>query len=139
MMHLEALRFGLALVTMFAAHQVADHWVQRHSDARDKAGPGLAGWRANLSHVLTYTMTLAAALLAVELRFDLGFHGGWVFAGLTVNALTHAWADRRPPLRALAVRLGKTEYWDQVPGGSYQLDQAWHIGWLWVSAFIIAM
>ena len=30
-------------------------------------------------------------------------------------------------------------YWDNVPGGSYQLDQAWHWGWLFLTAFIVAV
>ncbi|WP_343983893.1 transcriptional regulator, partial [Streptosporangium amethystogenes] len=112
MMHLEALRFAVALVTLYAAHQVADHWIQSHTQACGKAAPGRAGWRANLAHVGTYTVTLSVALLLVEWRFDLGYSAAWVYVGLAVNGATHAWADRRAPLRALAVRLGKTEYWD---------------------------
>ncbi|MBB4920985.1 transcriptional regulator [Streptosporangium saharense] len=137
---LAALRFALALVTMYAAHQVADHWVQTHGQACGKAAAGWAGWRANLAHVGTYTVALLVALAVVGLRFPgLDYHAGWVAAGLVLNAVTHAWADRRAPLRALAVRLGKAGYWDEVPGGAYQLDQAWHWGWLWLSAFVIAI
>ncbi|MER5326916.1 hypothetical protein [Streptosporangium roseum] len=81
-----------------------------------------AGWTANLGHVTTYSLTLAVALAVVGWRFQLGYAPGWVAAGLALNAVTHAWADRRAPLRALAVAIGKKSYWDEVPGG------AWHAG-----------
>lgn len=87
----------------------------------------------------TYTATLAAFLALVAWRLPaLAFSPGLVALGLFVNAATHTWADRRAPLRALAVYLGKGSYWDDVPGGAYQLDQAWHYGWLFLSALIIA-
>ncbi|WP_067132113.1 hypothetical protein [Microtetraspora malaysiensis] len=56
-----ALRFALTLATLYAAHSVADHWVQTHGQACGKAAPGRAGWTANLAHVTTYTATLALA------------------------------------------------------------------------------
>jgi hypothetical protein len=31
---------------------------------------------------------------------------------------------------------GKSGYWER--GGAYQLDQAYHYGWLWVAALICA-
>ncbi|MCC5582166.1 transcriptional regulator, partial [Microtetraspora sp. AC03309] len=34
--------------------------------------------------------------------------------------------------------VGKGSYYES-PGGAYQLDQAWHLGWLVVSALIIAL
>lgn len=137
-MMLDALRFAVTLAALYATHQVADHWVQTHRQAVRKAAPGAAGHLANLAHVATYTLTMALVIALLGLRFDLGYSVPWVVAGLAVNAVTHAWADRRAPLRALAARLGKGDYWDHVPGGSYQLDQAWHYGWLLISTFIIA-
>jgi hypothetical protein len=135
---MDAIRFALTLAVLYAGHQVADHWVQTNHQACGKAAPGWAGWRANLGHVATYTATLAACLTLVAWRFDLGYSLAWVAAGLLINAATHAWADRRAPLRKLAVAIGKRSYWDDVPGGAYQLDQAWHYGWLFLSALIIA-
>ncbi|MFF4777593.1 transcriptional regulator [Microtetraspora fusca] len=135
---MDAIRFAVTLAVLYGAHQVADHWIQTHDQACDKALPGWAGWRANLGHVATYTAILAAALALVGWRYHLGYAPGWVAAGLAINAVTHAWADRRAPLRALAVAIGKKSYWDEVPGGAYQLDQAWHYGWLLASALIIS-
>lgn len=136
---MDALRFAVTLAVLYAAHQVADHWIQTHHQACHKALPGLRGWFALIGHVSTYTATLAVVLAVVAWRFPtLDYSAGLVVAGLTVNAISHGWADRRTPLRALAVKLGKGSYWDDVPGGSYQLDQAWHYGWLFLSGLIIA-
>lgn len=129
---MDALRFAVTLATLYAAHSVADHWIQTHTQATCKE----SSWRALAGHVASYTATLAGALALVDWRFDLGYHWAALASGLVVNALSHAWADRRRPLRALAVRLGKAGYWDN--GGAYQLDQAWHLGWLFASAFLIA-
>jgi hypothetical protein len=136
---MDALRFAITLGVLYAAHQVADHWIQTHHQACHKAATGPRGWLALFGHVATYTATLAAVLAAVAWRFPvLDYSAGMVAAGLIVNAISHGWADRRSPLRALAVAVGKGSYWDDVPGGAYQLDQAWHYGWLAVCAFIIA-
>lgn len=134
----DPIRLALTLATLYAAHQVADHWIQTHHQACSKSAPGRTGHLACLRHVITYTLTLAAGLGVLALLHPLSYSIGWATAGLAVNGATHYWADRRTPLRALAVALGKRSYWDEVPGGAYQLDQAWHHGWLWISALIIA-
>jgi hypothetical protein len=58
--------------------------------------------------------------------------------------VSHWWADRRAPLARLAERVGKSEFCDLGdPGaapcgtGAYQLDQSWHIAWLWITTIII--
>jgi len=135
---LDVIRFVVTLAVLYPAHQVADHWIQTHTQACGKAAPGWAGWRANLAHVTTYTATLAAVLALVAWRYPgLGYTPALVVAGLLVNGASHAFADRRAPLRALAVAMGKRSYWD-APGGAYQLDQSWHYGWLLLAALIIA-
>ena len=76
--------------------------------------------------------------------------------GLAVNAVSHYAADRRRPLLSLAEWLsatvipGKDGFWHlgaPRPGcddnpclgtGAYALDQSWHIGWLFISALVIA-
>lgn len=143
---------GAVFAALFAAHMVADHWVQTSAQARDKGLPGVAGRRACAAHVATYTATQALALLALELATDVRLHAGWTIAGLGVSAATHYVADRRTPLRRLAELLdrttGKATFWHlgtpvagQAPclgTGAYALDQSWHIGWIFVSALVIA-
>jgi hypothetical protein len=122
---------------LYAAHQVADHWVQTQHQANAK---GLAGWRGRIAcawHVGTYTVTALVALLALAWRTDLALSPVAVAAGLAVSAGTHYLADRRTPLRWMADRLGKDAGWLERGGGLYALDQSWHVGWLFVAALII--
>ena len=61
--------------------------------------------------------------------------------GLAVSAVSHYFADRRAPLRRLAERTGSGEFWHAGEGlatGAALLDQAWHWGWLFVSALIVS-
>jgi hypothetical protein len=133
---------GVAAVFMmlFAAHQVADHWVQSQHQADTK---GSAGWRGRLAcaaHVATYTATALAAVLALVWRTGLDVAPGAVAAGLTVSAVTHYIADRRTPLRRIADATGSGPFYRLNTAGingAYLLDQSWHIGWLAVAALII--
>jgi hypothetical protein len=122
---------------LYAAHQVADHWIQTQHQADVKGQPGWAGRIGCAAHVLTYTLTALVAVLAVAWRTDLTLPPLPVATGLTVSALTHYLADRRTPLRWMADRLGKDPAWLERGGGLYALDQSWHIGWLFVAALII--
>jgi hypothetical protein len=142
--------FAAVLVSLLVGHQVADHWIQTGAQAADKGRPGWAGRLACLRHAATLTLTLAAVLSAVTLVTGARVSLPAVLVGLAVNGVSHYWADRRFTLAALAGRLGKGEFWSlgsARPGrddnphlgtGQYALDQAWHWGWLLVSALIIA-
>jgi hypothetical protein len=145
---------GAIFAAFYAAHMVADHWVQTQRQARDKGLPGWPGRRACAAHVCTYTATQALALLALEYSTGHLFGGWQTVAGLAVSGVTHYVADRRTPLRRLAELLdrgtGKTAFFNlgtPRPGrddnpclgtGAYALDQSWHIGWIFVSALVIA-
>jgi hypothetical protein len=141
--------FAAYFVALFAAHQVADHWVQTQHQCDHKGLPGWAGRWACAKHVSTYSLTAFLAVAAVAWRFDLHLHPGRLAAGLAVSAVTHYIADRRTPLRWLAERLGSGPFWqlgaprpgrDDNPSigtGAYALDQSWHIGWLFVAALVI--
>jgi hypothetical protein len=131
-----ALAFTVALAALVAGHQVGDYWVQSDTQAADKGRPGWTGRLACAEHVATYTATqtlslvLACAVLAVPLSV---VH---VTAGMALSAATHYLADRREPLRKLAAALGKGPFWDR--GGAALLDQAWHYGWIFCAALVIA-
>lgn len=129
---------GGVFAALYAAHQVADHWVQTQHQADHKADPG---WRGHLScavHVTTYTFTAVVALAALLAVTDASLHLGWTAAGLTVSAVSHHIADRRTPLRRMADALRKSPAWLERGGGLYALDQSWHVGWLFVAALLIA-
>lgn len=143
--------FAAAFAVLYAAHQVADHWVQTNHQAQHKALPGWVGRKACAAHVATYTATCATALLALTLATDVRLPAVNVAVALGVNAVSHYVADRRTPLQRLAELIpGKAAFWalgTPRPGhddnaslgtGAYALDQSWHVGWLAVAALLIA-
>lgn len=142
--------FAAVFAALYAAHALADHWIQTGRQAMTKGLPGWPGRRACAAHVATLTATMAAALGALVAA---GAHlAPWpLVVGLAVNAVTHYWADRRTTLARLAAALGKAEFYrlgaprpgrDDNPTlgtGAYALDQAWHMAWLFAAALIIAI
>jgi hypothetical protein len=137
-------------VALYTAHEVGDHWVQTHHQAQSKAAPGWAGRWADTKHIVTLTVTKLVALTALCLTTGLRPSLWQLVAGLSVDALSHWWADRRTTLGALADRVGKGHFYrlgnpraghDDNPSigtGAYALDQSWHIGWLFIAALIAA-
>ena len=130
--------FASSFAALYAAHMLADHWVQTQSQATRKVLPGNPGRIACLQHIGTYTLTAGLALLLVGNRTGLTLHPMAVCAGLVFSAATHYIADRRVPLRRVADWLGKDSGWLDRGGGMYALDQAWHVTCLFASALIIA-
>jgi hypothetical protein len=131
-----AILFAVVFGAFAVGHQVGDYWVQRGWQALGKGQPGWAGRRACAAHVAAYTLTLAAFLALAAWRLSLPVSPGWAAVGLAVNAVSHYLADRRTPLARLASAVGKGEYWRA--GGAPDLDQAWHWGWLFITALITA-
>lgn len=124
------------LVLLVVTHQVGDYWIQTPSQASRK---GLAGWpgrRSCAAHVATYTALMAFVLVALDASRYLALNPRHVLAGLLVSAVSHYVADRRTPLRRLALAVGKDPAWLD-DGGLAFLDQAWHHGWLLVSAVVM--
>jgi hypothetical protein len=138
MTHIAALQFAVALATLYAAHSVADHWIQTDHQAVTKGGTGWPARLADLRHVLTYTATLAAALALVAWRCHLPYDVPRVAVALVFNGITHYIADRRSPLLALAAKLGKANWLKFDPEAGYKLDQSWHLGFLLITALILA-
>lgn len=135
---MSAAAFGATFAALYAAHQVADHWVQTQRQAETKGGPG---WRSRLAcaaHVATYTVVAAGALAAADRRAGLDLNGRRVVAGLTVSAVSHYVVDRRAPLRRAADALGKSPAWLDHGGGMYALDQSAHAGFLFLAALVIS-
>lgn len=146
--------YAVAWIALHTGHHLGDYWVQTHHQAGAKAGPGWTGRLACARHVVTLTATQAALLGLTVIVVPVRFSVVQVLAALTVNALSHYWADRRTTLLALAQRLervaGKGSF-ARVgvprPGrddlaslgtGAVALDQAWHTAWLMIAALLIA-
>lgn len=159
--------FAAVGVTLYAAHQFGDYWVQTHPWATTKGRPDRAGRIACAKHVATYTMVTAALTMLVWQSFGLAVTWYSFVLGQLLSAVTHYWADRRLPLLRLVARLGKDEFarvgmprqgpdprhkpWPDMPSvvhyddnptlgtGAMALDQAWHITWLFVAAYVTAV
>ncbi|MFF0720447.1 DUF3307 domain-containing protein [Micromonospora sp. NPDC003816] len=133
-----AIAFAAVFAALYAAHQVADHWVQTQRQADCKSEPGWPGRLACTAHVATYFLTAVIALATLILATGLRLDPWGVGVGLTVSAVSHYIADRRTPLRRLAELLGKDPHWLTRGGGMYALDQSWHTGFLFIAALFCA-
>ncbi|MFD8599197.1 transcriptional regulator [Kitasatospora sp. NPDC059646] len=151
-----AATFAAVFITLYAGHQVGDHWTQSSCQSARKGLPGRAGRWACTKHVSTLTLTKGVLLLPAALVLDLHLTAAGLLLGLAVDAGTHWWADRRTTLAWLAKVTGKREFYslgadvvdtstaqDGITGrhlgrGSYALDQSFHVLWLFVAALLIA-
>lgn len=142
--------FAAVFVALYVAHSVGDHWVQTSHQSAHKGRPGWVGRLADTRHVATLTLTKLAVLLPVVWLMDLRVSVLGIVAGLTVDAVTHWWADRRSTLARLAEVLGLGGFYrlgapraghddnPHIGTGAYALDQSFHHLWLLVAALIIA-
>jgi hypothetical protein len=133
--------FAAVAVSVYAAHQVGDYWVQSSDQAARKGQPGWVGRLACASHVLTYSVTLVMFVALADWWAGLHLVFGWLEAGIGLSAVTHYFADRRRPLAWVAAKFGKTGFYEAGSGlatGAALLDQAWHWGWLFASALVIS-
>ncbi|MBL1086825.1 transcriptional regulator [Streptomyces actinomycinicus] len=149
--------FAAVFIALYIAHSVGDHWVQTSCQAAAKGQPGWTGRLACGRHLVGLTITKAVVLTPVALVLNLPVTVLGVFVGLTLDAASHYWADRRTTLRRLAHYCGKSEFYSlgmpdhpappttaegtyapTLGTGAYALDQSWHILWLGIAALLIA-
>lgn len=152
-----AATFAAVFIALYLGHSVGDHWVQSSCQAATKGLPGWAGRLACGRHVLGLTLTKGAVLAPVALVLGLQVTALGLVAGLSLDAASHYWADRRTTLARLADLCGKGEFYSlgtathgahpvtaegkpaaTLGTGAYALDQSWHMLWLGISALIIA-
>lgn len=147
---LPAAVFTVSSVALYTAHEVGDHWVQTHGQAQAKGGTGWTARFACARHVASLAAVKLLLLLVAFAVTGLPVRPAWWAAALGVDAVSHYWADRRTTLRWLAGLVGKGEFFDfgaPRPGhddqphlgtGAYVLDQAFHLGVLFLAALAIA-
>ncbi len=132
--------FVVTLAVLLVGHSLGDHVAQTDRQATHKSGPGAAGWRALAGHLLSYHLTITAALLltCAVLRLPLSVAG--VTAGVAFSAVTHGLLDRRWPVRAVLRATGSPQFADTTSPvcGMYVADQALHQASLLISALLIA-
>lgn len=102
-------------VQLLIGHLLGDWLVQTDAQARRKAHR----WGAMAGHILTYHLTLAAALAPVWRTVP-------ALVTLAVSAVTHAFIDRRWPVQRLLRATGSPLFADQQ-WGVLCADQALHL------------
>lgn len=141
--------FAAAFASLFAAHELADHWLQTNSQALGKGLPGRPGRLACARHAAVLTTVLALALAVTAAATGARFSLPWTALALALNGVAHYWADRRSTLAAFAERVGKGAFWRLgtsrdgnghacLGTGAYVMDQSFHVFWLLVTALVIA-
>lgn len=145
--------FTCVFIALYAGHHLGDQWLQTGWQALTKEHPTRVGRIACLRHVGTLTAGKIVFLWLTCAVLDLRPSVWGCVLGISLDAVSHYWADRRFRLKRLVGVLGKIEYWnrctvvrapgkqatDTGPGtGSFHLDQSWHIVWLFLSSLVIA-
>jgi hypothetical protein len=125
---------------------------QTDRQAAEKAAPSAAeiadgasprrGWAACLRHVAQYHLAMAALLSLVWAVLPLQLTWTGLAAGLAFSAATHAFFDRRWPVRWLLEHIGSKGFADLKAAGMngmYLTDQALHQTALLASALLITV
>ncbi|MFE5794684.1 DUF3307 domain-containing protein [Streptomyces sp. NPDC056503] len=129
--------FATVFVLLYLGHLLADYPFQTDHQAAHKADPGVVGWRANLDHAGTHVATCAFALLTGMVALDLSISTGAAFAALAWIGGTHAFIDRRWPVRWWMTRMRQTSWAEH--GGAAHVDQTAHILALALAALALAV
>lgn len=150
---MDAANFAVVYLALYTGHSVGDHWIQTGHQSATKGNPGKEGRTACLRHVLTLTGTkfIVLAVSWATLRMDLSILA--VLGGLTLDAVSHYWADRRFTLEKLAARLKKGGFYNlgadtshrnspdgsHIGTGKYALDQSFHVLFIFLTAIICTL
>lgn len=130
-------RFATIFILLYLGHHLGDYWIQSERQTAIKALPGARGRLACVEHVTTYTLTLLVVLIAGCRRLGLDVDIMPTAVSMLISMVTHYFADRREPLRRLALALRHGSTWIDSGGGLALLDQSWHLCWLGVAAIIV--
>lgn len=135
------------LALMFAwtagvAHEFADHIAgQTDKIAANKVKPGKVGWSHIAQHVFWYHLWMIIMLLIVIAIFNLPVSIVGFISAVTFSAITHAFIDRRWPVKWLLQKTGSPAFAEMTTPlcGMYLADQSLHKLALWVSAILFAV
>ncbi|MEU1487174.1 DUF3307 domain-containing protein [Streptomyces sp. NPDC005752] len=132
--------FGAVWAVLAVGHNLADHVIgQTDHQADNKGAPAAAevadgvsprrGWGACLGHVARYHLVMAVMLGLVwaVLPLQMSFTG--LATGLAVSIVTHAFFDRRWPVRWILEHVGSKGFAELKTvgtNGMYLTDQALH-------------
>ncbi|MFB6897444.1 DUF3307 domain-containing protein [Streptomyces hydrogenans] len=129
--------FATVFVLLYLGHLLADYPFQTDHQATHKADCGKAGWRANLTHAATHVTACGIALAAGATALDVTASLPAVLVALVWIGGTHAFIDRRWPVRWWMTRMRQTSWADH--GGAAHVDQTAHILALALAALALAV
>ncbi|WP_331727227.1 DUF3307 domain-containing protein (plasmid) [Kitasatospora sp. NBC_00374] len=145
--------FATVWATLAVGHTLADHvFGQTDHQASNKGAPtadevakGVSprrGWGACLAHVTQYHLVLGLVLALVRVALPLQLPWPRLAAALALSAVTHAFFDRRWPVRWVLEHTGSPGFAKlQAAGlnGLYLADQALHQTVLLLAALVITL
>ncbi|MFE6382056.1 DUF3307 domain-containing protein [Streptomyces roseolus] len=117
--------FATVFVLLYLGHLLADYPFQTDHQAAHKADCGATGWRANLTHAATHIAACGLALTAGAAALDVTLSVPAALAALLWIGSTHAFIDRRWPVRWWMTRMRQTSW--AAHGGAAHVDQTAHI------------
>lgn len=135
-----AARFTVSLLAWLVSHNVADHLLQTDHEAGHKADK--EGWVAPMAgHITSYSMAAEMTLQIAEAATGVRIRTGRRILGHLVSGGTHAFIDRRWPIRVALERTGAPGFAQlQTPiNGPYLADQAAHWACLFLAAAVMAV
>lgn len=136
-----AIVFSAVGITLNAAHEVADHvFGQTDYMADTKAENGSVGWSANLLHVFDYHLVMISMVLVMAACLNIPLSTLGLIAGFALSIISHAFLDRRWPVRWILEHTGSPKFAEMVAPicGMYLADQSLHKWILWIAALLIA-
>ncbi|MFJ6447103.1 DUF3307 domain-containing protein [Streptomyces hydrogenans] len=129
--------FATVFVLLYLGHLLADYPFQTDHQAAHKAEGGKAGWWANLTHAATHVTACGLALAAGATVLDVTVSLPVAVAALLWIGSTHAFIDRRWPVRWWMTRMRQTSW--AAHGGAAHVDQTAHILALALAALALAV
>lgn len=130
-------RYGAMIGVLWAAHDLADHVVQTDHQAANKA----TSWPAMAGHVGSYTAVQIGAVVALSAVSRTRLHWPCTAAAVALSAVTHAFLDRRWPVRR-ALELTRSPGFAGMTAplhGPYLADQSLHHAVLAFCAALLAV
>jgi hypothetical protein len=124
---------ALLLPLVLAGHFIGDWVLATDFQATNKMEPGALGAKAMLGHISSYS-----AALAVCTVWAFTMSSMWKFAVLIlVSAITHAFIDRRWPVRWLMQHTRRSTF-SETQWGPVATDQALHLSILCILVAVLA-
>ncbi|MBM9622238.1 DUF3307 domain-containing protein [Streptomyces zhihengii] len=117
--------FATVFVLLYLGHLAADYPFQTDHQAAHKADAGAEGWRANLAHAATHVASCGIALAVAVTVLGATISLPVALAALTWIGGTHAFIDRRWPVRWWMTRMRQTSWAEH--GGAAHVDQTAHV------------